>query len=551
MKADTRSLTRIASVVFVLSLWGCTGSDTSAVPVPLQLGGDGVAAYLVIPDIDAALQGVVDLTDVVRPGTLTSKELKMQVGTMLGDPELSNLRPKKPLLLVALNNAEGASIPPFVAFIPARETEPYAQSLARLGMQTKYDDGILLAATAPGTLEKTDGLRAMYDRIAGAEVSASARLFLHAGHLLEAYGAFLEEQIDSLISVFRLLPLGAAGGSGGPEGRELIWTLLKAELKGFLAIARQCNEVQVDLTVGKIGVKVDKVVVAKSGSALSNLFEKSALLQPASFGILEAGGIMSGVFALDADGSARLAKDVLAELEKDSDCAKLVTPEIKALFEDVNGWWPERGSFGTSSSRESLLNVEAVMEVEDADRYLAVMEEFMNFGKPGTYLHDLYKSMGMDLQPAIKRDARTHAGVSVHRFKIFEKMEGSDLLTEEMLKTIPTSMEIAFVNGLAVMAYTPGELDSLIDTIKGDAPEGELTLQAVRTFGTGRQMYLDYDLIALMKAFGGMVPGVEGIYGKMSAGFPLVGAVTFDENRAAMQLLLPMEFLRQFGKLTD
>ncbi len=551
MKASTHTLARAASVLFVLSLWGCTGNDSAAVPEPLQLGRADAAAYLVIPDLNAALQGVVDLTDAVKPGTMTLQQLRTQAGDMLGDPELSNLHPKKPVLLVALNDAEEESLPTLVALIPAREAAPYAQSLARLGMVTKYEGGLLLATTAPEALEKADDLRAMYDRIAETEVSASVRLYLHVGHLLETFGSLLEERIDLLISAFGMLQTGTAGGFGGPEGEEWIQMLLKAELKGFLALARQCNEVQVDLTVGGIGVKVDKVVVAKSGSALSNLFEKSALLQPTSFGILGAEGTISGVYALDADGSARLAKDVLAELEKDPDCARLFTPEIRALFEDVSDWWPERGSFSTSSSRETPYNVNAVLEVKDADKYLAVMEKFMNFAKPGTYLHDLYKSMGMDLQPAIKRDARTHAGVSVHRFEIFGKMEGGGLLTEEVLKSIPTSMEIAFVRDMGAFSYTPDDLNSLIDTIKGDTTEGELTLQAVRTFGAGRQVYFDYDVIAVMKSLGNVIPGAEGIYDKMSAGYPLVGAMTFDSNRAAMQLHIPIEFLRQVGKLTD
>ena len=74
---------------------GDTGGDgaVAKVAAPLSPGSSEIAAYLTIPNLEAALEGVAEIVKAVTPKpaeALGKDQLKAQLGLMLGDPQLDN-----------------------------------------------------------------------------------------------------------------------------------------------------------------------------------------------------------------------------------------------------------------------------------------------------------------------------------------------------------------------------------------------------------------------------------------------------------------------------
>jgi hypothetical protein len=134
--------------------------------------------------------------------------------------------------------------------------------------------------------------------------------------------------------------------------------------------------------------------------------------------------------------------------------------------------------------------------------------------------------------------------VPVHRLKVRVDPKG---LTAQQKTTLPAFMrdtEFTITSGYYLSAQDPAALDRLIDrAASGGGGEG-MTLTSARAFGEGRHMYVDYDLVGLMKAVSSLTPPVKGQPNPFAdlpaSADPMLTAMTFGDGRIRWQSKLPL-----------
>ena len=96
-------------LLWVVALSGCTRK--TQVPRPVALKSQNIDAYVVLHSIDKALEDFAAFLKAVSAPPMTPKEIKAQLGMLVGDPELSGLDLKKPVLLTAAAQAGSDPFP--------------------------------------------------------------------------------------------------------------------------------------------------------------------------------------------------------------------------------------------------------------------------------------------------------------------------------------------------------------------------------------------------------------------------------------------------------
>jgi len=103
--------------------------------------------------------------------------------------------------------------------------------------------------------------------------------------------------------------------------------------------------------------------------------------------------------------------------------------------------------------------------------------------------------------------------------------------------------EQAIVKGFIVQSNDPAQLDKLIDAVsKGDFSPNGVQLQSRSTFGEGRQFYMDYDFIGLMKAVAANDPKnpAAPVFAKLTPGAPMLFALGFQNGRLVSEVSIPV-----------
>ncbi len=557
----------LSSLVLSSGCTSGTGDRPAAVPAPLAPGSDDVIAYIVVPGLDAALKDVAGIAGTVTPDPTkapTPDQLKTQVGVLLGDPGLANLDGSRPLL-VAVLRAQPAqpaqpmpTVPPLVGLFPAKQAAPFDQHLAAIGMQSRFADGLLAVAQTPDALAAASKVRGLYDRLATAKLDTTARLYLDTGAALELYGQFLKASVAQLTSLFGNLGGGGPGATGEGSMQGLA-RILKLEALALLALLEQLDQLQLDLDLGPAGIGGDTVAVAKTGSPLAEFFSKSKALRPPTTSVLEGGdGLATVSYVFDPDSFGTLLQTVINEVSKDPDSASFFTPEFTRLFTDIGSWWKGTGVMIMRAS-ERTIAMDYVMDVTDGQKYLEVMEKTTALMAPGSAFAEAYRQLGMEFSLSLQRDAREHAGVPVHHWKMSMKMPdapaGTPFDSGFMAGMMNQEAGLAVVGGRGLMSYNSLALDRMIDAAKAGKTGSALKLESRSIFGAGRHAYVDYDIVGLMKAiFLAMPegqPGAEALeaLADWPSARPMVMAITFDTGRAQLQGRMPVDFIGGFASL--
>ncbi len=536
----------VSCVIFSGVLSSCTskGPDSSAsVPEPLAVDSDKVLAYVAIPSVDRVLRDVIAFADVVQPGAVNEKMLTAQIGAMVGDPELATLHRDKPLVVLVLKGATpgAAAVPPVVAFLPVKDGSPIEQAVSALGMQTKRSGGVLLVAQTSEALAAAEKMRAVYDKIASAKTQDTARLYLHTGRVLDAYRAPLDAQIAALS--------GMAGMFGPPAepGGLSIATILKAEVNGLLAVLSQCRETQVSVGLGKDGVTLDTVLVAKPSSSMAKFFSGSSQQR----GRVLAGGapgVAEFVCSIDAKALAASADEIVRELSKDPELGAILTPEFTDMWTGMGDWWSGTADVQYGFSDEGL-SYHAVMGVTDESKLIDVLRQSVGMFGQGGALQGMYKSLGMDLSASVEATTREHAGVSIHEWAMTWNMGGLDTETAEVFKMMPSGWSLAVVDGTGLISTDRDGIDLMIDDAKAGRASSR-TLEATRVFGDGQQVYMDLNIQELMKSISQIAGPDAGMkfLAQSDAGSPSVSmAVSFEDNRMRCQARVPSAQIQMFA----
>jgi hypothetical protein len=533
----------------------CKREEAALVSRAVAPVGPEVWAYVVIPSLEQAISDVSEVAERFAPGEMTPGSLRAQIGGLLQDPQLANLDTRKPILVCALQSETGG--PPLsVALVPAKQAAPYEQTLAGLGMKTRFSGGLLVIAQTPEGLEASAKARTLYEQVGGSGSESTARIYVHVARLLDTFGPLLEAQLDGLLGSFAAKIAAAGAGGGGPGASpETLQKLLKLEVRAVLALLRQVENTQVDLDLGRRVIAVDQVVTARPGSTLAAGFTSSAAHPASATSVIPGGGgLLAGTLRLDSKGFSPFFQQLAETLAQESE--GLFPREAVALWSNVERWWGGAGSFRLRRASRGVA-VAYVLDVPDEAGFLELMEKSLALFSPGSGLGNLYKEMGIPLEMRIEKAVRQYRGTSIHRFNMSlsppEKEAGEQKgLDQAFLGTWLKDLEIGFVKGTGLYASDPAELDRMIDQVQSSGAR-EVHYESRKVFGAGGHGYLDYDMFGLLKTF--LVAMPEGqpkaemtaAFNRVTAKDPMLFALVFGEARARLRAQVPLDPIAQMA----
>jgi hypothetical protein len=334
-------------------------------------------------------------------------------------------------------------------------------------------------------------------------------------------------------------PDAAAMGITQENASQGVRVFFKA-VKGFLV---QADGFQVDVHVKPDAIQVDHIFAAKPDTLLADFLSGTVPEpSPALQSFLTKGFIMAQT-ATDTKAQAAAWNKALAEITADPLTAPLAQNEIvKFIGQSIEAQAGEAvvSLVGGANGPE----LTEAFTVGDPEKLSATMEKAMSWFGEGGIISKIYAQMGMKFDMKYAKAARSHAGVAVDRMSINYDDPRMPKDAAEKMKAFMPQPEFAMVKNLGVMSTNPAALDMMIDkTAKGDFPPSGVTLKSVATFGKGKNMYFDYDIIGYMKyVFTKFAPDPNA--GAILNGFkgndPFLFAYAHTQGRVMFQMSVPL-----------
>ena len=270
---------------------------------------------------------------------------------------------------------------------------------------------------------------------------------------------------------------------------------------------------------------------------------------------------MRASVSMDPAAFDKLVGRLFQAMEKDPAAAGLITPDMAALLTSTKDYWKGSGAFSVDLSGKSL-SLQYDMAVHSEEKFLDYMEKMAKLVAPGTAMGDFYKALGLEMAWSLQKNARDHAKVPVHRLELTANPSKSEPSAKgspglEAMKTfMDQKLELAVVADRALVSGVPADLDGMIDRALARDAGDPFVPASAKVFGSGRQMYVDYDLLALFKAMVSVNPDdptAEAMrrLSRYPSAEPMTYAVTFAEGRSLFQMRLPMAMIENVVKASQ
>ncbi len=540
-----RFLSVVLAALALVSVVGCGGGGSSKPGSSGATGdvltpGDAILGYVTMPDLDAALGVIGEIVGAFNPQLATRERLREQLGANFGDPGLKQLDVTKPLLIVALRGKNPLPVPapPVAVALPVTSAEStYAAALSAQGMKTKYVDGLLVGAQTDIELA-APAVRTLYAEIERAKIGATGRFYVHAGRALEEHG--------EVVDTFTANALQAVSSLGGlNEGLANVEGLLQLEIGAVAVVSKQVEEMQVDLGLTADALDLGTVVKARAGTSLAKLFGANEAMRAEISDLVSDEAAVRAAYGFSGSSFLEFTDATYAEIAKDPELGASVKTPIAKILRELMSMYEGGASFAIDMAEDGSAHWESVIDYRGSeDELLANLGGYLELFT-GTLLAG-------DSSPGtstIERDTREHAGAKVHRM-------GFDWASPEEMPDFPgfpTSFELALVGDKVVWAGIPARLDDMIDRVKaGDVGTGA-PLRAEKRYGKGRQAYMDYDFIRLMKglmnAAEATIPGVSERMAELDSGEPMMVAGSFASDRAEFLFTMPLGAVREIAEM--
>lgn len=525
-----------------------------AIGAPLDLGKD-IAAYVIAPDVNSLLNNAdAVVKQFAPPGQYQPGMLKMLLGTLLGDPALANLGTKPAVLMVfklpADYNPQGGP-PPMALFIPATAAAPYDQVFNQQGV-TAFADGVLTAASTPEALKQAQGAKGAYAKIAAAGLKSDLRVYVSVASLMETFGPIVK---GSLMQAEQMA-IGNIGNNPPPPGIDITpamaTKLVKLALRGVQGLAGQIDAFQIDLKLTADALTMQELLIAKDGTVLASLFTGKPAKWDKNLDALVDKGPMVGMGNLDMVSMSAALKKLVAEIAKDPDVADLGKEDIvKTMLDGVDAVGGQ-SLFSMNIAKDGALNVVSVGTVKDEAKYSKLIDSVGDIFKADSFISKLYAGLGMNMDAKMEKDVRERKGVKINRMTMTIDMPKAPAAQRENMKKFTKPTESAIIKGYYLSSNNTEALDGMIDkVVSGDLPPTGLALKSKTLFGEGQQLYVDYDIFAVMKAVVGNDPNnpAAPIFAKMPEGEAFLMAMAMDSGRAQYQVQIPLAPIAKVVKL--
>jgi hypothetical protein len=485
--------------------------------------------------------------DEFQPGML-----KMQIGGMLGDPDLIHIDGAMPLVLTVFTPDMPTAPPQVVVFMKHNEAAPYAETLAAMGMQSNVQDGVLMFSQTAEALAGAEEAISAYREIAAAGITNDLRVNLNMGTLMATYGGLVQSQVDQMAGMIAAAPSMGQPGATGPAATVQVANLVGLQVKALFALLGQVDTVQYDVNLRADAIEVDEIFTAKPGTAMANLLTGGPVGKSGALGLLSEPGLMTMAAHIDAKKMSSFVVQILSELAKDPAAADFLTQELIDVYAGMGDCYSGDMAVAVKPVEGTPFASETAMAVKDEAKCLELVEKGMSLLAPGSGLGKMYADMGINFSVALERDVRNHAGVAIHRIKTNFDMENVPEVEAAQVKAMIKDTELAFAKGYYLASQDPAGLDKMIDTALAGTPGGA-QLHAMQVFGDGQHMYLDFDFVGLLQAAMSMMP--QGMPNPMA---PLLGGVTSSDpiavaassagGRGRVQVRIPLGPFIQIAK---
>lgn len=542
------------SVVFASFM--CVGSlvagETAATPV--EFGGKEAAAYVVVPDVNALFTAVDVLAkQFAPPGQYAPGMAKLIVGAQLGDAALDNLG-KTPLMLVLFKLPEGYQMqpgapPPMALFMPAIAAQPYDQVFNAKGVSA-FENGVLIAAPTAELLKKAQAMRADYDKLAAAKPATDIRLFISGASLMDTYGSMLasglkETEKKAIDSITNEPP-----PPGVEIKPEMAIKLVKMGLRGVDGLLHQINSMQLDLKVTPEALTMDMVFAAKEGSILASFMSNGAAKTDKNLEALVGNGSLAGTTSMDMVALSAAWKKLVAEVAANPDYGDLAKNEMVAFMQEALDSVGGAQAFSMQFSKDGMSQTMAGT-VKNPAAYLEMLKKTNALFDKDSMIGKLYAGMGMTMISKFEEKARAYKGVDIARMTM--TMDGPMFKgpQKEQMDKMMKPREIAIVKGYFLSSDKPETLNAMIDmTTSGTFSPNGMTLKSKAAFGEGRQFYVDYDFLALMKAVSADPNNPMGpIFAKLPDGAPVLIAGSMDKGKLQISEQIPLAPIAKMVKM--
>jgi hypothetical protein len=401
-----------------------------------------------------------------------------------------------------------------------------------------YEDGLFIISSSDALLAKAKTAKALYSKIADAKVQGDARVFVNIASIMESFGSMMKTELDAarnraLADIQRNPPPPQLGLKA-----ETAEQVVKLFFKVVNAIPQQTDSIQLDLQVKPDGIRLEHIISAKAGTLLADYFSGNPPpADPRVQSFLTKGFEIVHV-RTDPAATAAFVHKAVAEIAADPEIAPLAQTEyVKAAVDSVDADGGE-GIVSVGASPAGGLDINFAGLIKDEAKYQASMDRMFAILENEPVLGMLFNKAGVAL--SLNKNAREHNGVTIRRLNIQVDPPGAPPEAVAMIKKLIPQPEMAVSKGFMLMSATPSQLDAMLDkAAKGDFTPSPVSMKSVAAFGTDKNFYLDYDIMAYMKFIFSMVPEAAMFAPQFNAGDPLMVAGAASKGRSMIQIELP------------
>ena len=512
----------------------------------IDLGTKDVTAYVVAPSAQQLLESIDAIAkqflppDQYKPGMI-----KMILGAKLNDPQLANLGTKPVVLMVfkvPLGYTPDEGPPPLGLFIPAVKAAPY-DDLFNQGGATDFTDGVLTAVPVPSMLKAATAMRPAYDKIASAKITSDVRLYINATSLMGSFGPLLR---GILAQTEQNATAAIAKNPLPPDidvNPELAAKLAKAGLRGVNGLLNQLDWIQLDLKLKPDSITLEEIITAKPDSILATAFSGTAPKFDKNLESLNGKGTVCAESSLSMASLSAAWKKVVDAVAADPELRDLAKePLVKTVSDSLDSM---EGSqcFSMKFNKEGM-SITNAAALKDSAKYLELQGKVAElFAKDG-FLAKLYEKAGIKVSGALEKKARVYKDVEIGRMTITMDTPNLPEAQKAQMAKIMKPTEMGAVKNYVLSANKPESLNAMIDmATSGTYTDSGFALKSKAVFGEGKNVYADYDLIALMKGTTVADPNnpMGPLFAPLKEGSPVLIAEATSKGQAKIQIQIPID----------
>jgi len=539
-----------------------------------------VLAELTLPDLKATLTHVEDVAASFAPsGTLLPGTLTALAGEKLKDPGLHGLA-AGPIVVMVMAPDSAAATPGVVVFIPVKDGKAYQDATAGMGFASSSSRGLVIAASDARTLAAGRGLESRYRKAASlpARVARDFRLSLNAPRLMQLYGPLL--QLGAAAAAEKLKEVPPSAKPGGTPPPEALAAIMRLEMAGAISLLEQLDELRVDLSLTPEALDSETVMVARPGTALAEVAQAPPAGPNRAAAILSGAGTMSASYRFDPARVSAFIVGLATAMSSDPALAGFLTPQVLDLIRESGAVYTGEAAMRMDMrpGRMPPFAMEGVVGVTDEARALALADAGVALAVG--WLDSLsHGSEPFPVQIKLERDVRRVGGVAVHRVRFSERpapakapekktggkkaaekkaadkkaadRKPADLKAADLFKIESFNTEFAFAHGYYLTAQDPADLDRLIG--RAGQPGTASTLQAEKAFGPGKQAYVDYDFLGLLKAMPAFEPGKPDPFAALRGVTtePMLYAVSLERGTIRFETRMPLSAFKALAAAAE